>query len=355
MIEMKSPPRAFAWMAALFGLSSLTGCGGGQKQVPPPSNPPTLVDVIVVQPTQVNRQIEVNGEIVAGEYVELHPEVSGRLTYLNVPEGSNVAAGTVLARINDADLQAQLGKIQVQLKLAKQTEERLKKLLDVNGVNQADYDGALGQVQSLQADEEYTKAMLQKTVLMAPFSGTLGLRQVSPGAYVTPATTISTLQQVNVLKVDFSLPDTYGQSVKVGDTVAVTLGGLNTTRTFSAKISAIEPQLDRNTRNLLVRAILNTNDAHPGEFVKVGLGAAGSKTSFLIPTNSIIPEAMNKKVVTVKGGKAVFAAVKTGSRQDKNIEVTEGLQAGDTVVVDGVLFAKPGAPLKVRQVKTLQP
>lgn len=355
MIEMKSPVRAGAVMAAFMAMVSLLGCGGGQKQGPQAGNPPTTVDVVVVQPTQVSRRVEVNGEVVAGEYVELHPEVSGRLTYLNVPEGSNVAAGTVLARINDADLQAQLGKIQVQLKLAQQTEQRLKSLLDVNGVNQADYDGALGQVQSLQADEEYTKAMLQKTVLTAPFSGTLGLRQVSPGAYVTPATTISTLQQVNLLKVDFNLPDTYGQSVRVGDTVSVTLGGLNQTRQVSARISAIEPQLSRSTRNLKVRALLATTDAHPGEFVKVALGATGSTTSFLIPTNAIIPEAMNKKVVTVKGGKATFVAVKTGSRQDKNIEVTEGLQAGDTVVVDGVLFTKPGAPLKVREVKQIQP
>ena len=144
----------------------------------------------------VTNIIEANGTVIANESVELRPEVSGRLTYLNVPEGKQIAQGTVLARINSADLEAQLQKSKVQLELAQKTEERLRKLLDVQGINQSDYDAVVNQVNSLKADIAYTQTLIDKTVIRAPFSGTVGLRQVSPGAYVSPATIIATIQQL---------------------------------------------------------------------------------------------------------------------------------------------------------------
>ena len=112
----------------------------------------TIVDVIIAQPQTVTSRIEANGTVVANEYVDLHPEVAGRLTYLNVPEGSFVKQGTIIARIYDADLQAQLNKTKVLLDLAQITEERMRKLLKVNGINQSDYDVALNTVNGYKAD-----------------------------------------------------------------------------------------------------------------------------------------------------------------------------------------------------------
>jgi membrane fusion protein, multidrug efflux system len=339
------------------GLLLLQACGG--KSEPPKGAggsggqaPPVVVDVIVAKNSALSSSLEVNGEVSANEFVELHPEVSGRLTYLNVPEGANVAAGTVVARINDADLQAQVGKLNVQLDLARQNEGRLKKLLDLNGINQADYDGALGQVRSLEADMAYTQALIEKTVVRAPFAGRLGLRLVSPGAYVTPATTLASLQQVNQLKVDFSIPDAYSVALKPGDTVQVSTD-LSRGERFVARVTAVEPQVNRNTRNLKVRAVIEGHLANPGSFAKVYLGEGGGSVGILIPTNAIIPDAMRKKVVTVRGGKAVMVPVETGTRQSRLIEVRSGLKPGDSVVVDGVLFARPGAALQVRSVRDL--
>lgn len=339
---------------AIVGILLFAGCAG--KKEPPKAAggpPPTIVDVIVVGPSPVSSELEVNGEVTANEFVELHPEVSGRLTYLNVPEGGNIAQGTVVARINDADLQAQISKTKVQLELARQTEARLKKLLDVNGINQADYDAALNQVRSLEADIAYTEAMIEKTVVKAPFSGTLGLRQVSPGAYVTPATTIASLQQVQQLKVDFSVPEEFSEYVQKGDTVFVRTD-LGQAQRQSATVWAIEPQANRDTRNLKARAILAGDQANPGAFVKVYIARGNNVQSILIPSNAIIPDAMSKKVVLVKGGKATFVPVETGMRHDRLVEVTSGLSPGDSLVVDGVLFARPNAPLKVRSVKKLE-
>ncbi len=335
----------------MIGLASCSG-----KKEPPKAaggQPPTIVDVIVAQPKVLSADIEVNGEVLANEYVELHPEVSGRLVYLNVPEGANVGQGTIIARINDADLQAQLNKSKVQLALAQQNESRLKKLLDINGINQADYDIALGQVQALEADMVYTQALIDKTVIKTPFAGRLGLRLVSPGAYVTPATTIASLQQVQQLKIDFSIPEEYSLDIKPGDSVQVSTE-LSQGQRVTAIVSAVEPQLSSQTRNLKVRAILAGHQANPGSFAKVYLGFGGGKSGVMIPTNAIIPDAMSKKVVTVKGGKAVFVPVETGIRQDRLIEVKIGINPGDTVVVNGVLFTRPNAPVKVREVKQLE-
>lgn len=340
-------------LQVVIGIVVLFACNTKKPAPAINPNPPVMVDVIVAGESAVTGTLEVNGTVVANEFAELHPEVSGRITYLNVPEGSFVQQGTVLVRINDADLQAQLNKIKVQLELAQQTEQRLKKLLDINGVNQADYDAALNQVNSLKADIDYTSAMIDKTVLRAPFEGVLGLRQVSPGAYVTPTTIITTLQQVNKVKIDFTVPEDYSNSIKTGATVnVITPNDKNTT--MRARVIATEQSVDINTRNLKVRALLENGVANPGSFVKVILQTGAGSSSVMVPTQAIIPDAMNKKMVTVKNGKAVFVNIETGVRREGLVQVTKGLNAGDTVVVSGVLFARPDAPLKVRSVKQLQ-
>src|ERR1700733_1343535 len=187
------------------------------------ANQPTIVDVIVAAARPIDNKIEANGTVVANEYVELHPEISGRITYLNVPEGAHVAKGTVIARINDADLQATLEKSKVLLDLYQKTEERNKKLLDINGINQADYDLAINNVNGTKADINYTQAQIDKTIIRAPFDGVVGLRQVSPGAYVTSANIIATVQQLDKIKVDFTLPEQYSAVVRPGTLVDIEL------------------------------------------------------------------------------------------------------------------------------------
>ena len=163
-------------------------------------NAPVSVDVTILETQKVEKQIEVNGTVLASEYVELHPEVNGRLTFLQVPEGKLIKAGTIIARLNDADLQAQLLKAKVQLDLAIINEQRNKQLLAVKAINQSDYDVALQQVKSIQADIAFTQSLIDKTVIKAPFTGQIGLRQVSVGAYINTATTIATLQSLDKLK-----------------------------------------------------------------------------------------------------------------------------------------------------------
>jgi membrane fusion protein (multidrug efflux system) len=314
---------------------------------------PTTVDVIIAKDEKISDRVEVNGTVVANEFAELRPEVSGLLTYLNVPEGQTIQKGTVVARINSADLEAQVSRSNVQLQLAEATEQRIKKLLDINGINQADYDAAVNQVNTLKADILYTQALIAKTVVKAPFTGVVGLRQVSAGSYVTPNNIIATLQQLSNLRIDFTIPEVYQKYVIKGRNVDIKIDQTSD-QTQTARIIAIEPQVNQSTRNITVRAVLNSGSTSPGSFVKVYLNSDAEKLSILVPANSIIPESKSKKVVTVKNGKAAYVTIETGSRQEDYVEVLKGLTPGDTVVVSGVLFTKPDAPLKVRSVRSLK-
>ncbi|MEN9685511.1 MAG: hypothetical protein RLZZ28_1297 [Bacteroidota bacterium] len=340
------------------GLLLLTACK--EKKEAPKQNdakqatPPVPVDVIIAGLQDIHNSVEVNGTVVANEYVELHSEVSGRLTYLNVPEGSFIKQGTVIAKINDAELQAQLNKSKVALELATKNEERLRKLLAVSYVNQADYDVALNAVNGYKADIAYAQSLIDKTVIKAPFSGVMGLKQVSQGAYLAPSNIIATLQQVDKVKIDFTIPEEYSKMIQKGGTVDVLLDTRQNNKR-KAVIVATEPQVTLNTRNLKVRALLQDGTANPGAFVKVMVSSGKSQQqAIMIPTNSIIPDDKNKIVIVVKNGKAAFTNVETGFRQTNNVEIIKGLKVGDTVAVTGVLFAKPKAALKIKTVKTLE-
>lgn len=315
-------------------------------------NPPVVVDIIIAQKEPISNIIEANGTVIASEQVELRPEVNGRLIYLNIPEGKLIAKGTVVARINDADLQAQVSKSKVELALAEKTLERLKQLLDINGLNQADYDAALNQANSLKADIVYTQALIDKTIVRAPFSGVAGLRLVSPGAYVTPATVIASLQQTNELKIDFTLPEMYSNAIKTGSIVNVQVDALTKER-GRAIILATEPGANTDTRNIKVRALLKGANVNPGAFVKIYIDAGKERFSVKVPTNCIIPDDKNNQVILVKNGKASFVNIQTGVREANIVEVTKGIDVGDSIVVTGVLFARPDAKLKVREVKKI--
>jgi len=335
-------------LGLLIIVSTIVSCNSNAKdKTAPKEKPPVQVDIFIAGNTDFSSDIEVNGTVLSDEMIELHPEVGGRLTYLNIPDGARVAKGTILAKINDADLQAQLQQQKVQLDLAEKNEKRLRTLLAVNGVDQATYDAALSQVNLYQANINVLLAQIDKTVIRAPFAGQLGLRLVSEGAYVTPATVIGTLQETDKIKIDFSVPESYANLVKTGKTISVK--ATNSDKEMKATISAVEPQINTSTRDIMVRARLNNGIISPGAFVKVFLNE--KMKGIVVPTNAIIPDALSNQVVVVKNGKAVFQNVETGIRNSDIVEITKGLQIGDCVVVSGVLYVRPNGKVAVKKVR----
>jgi membrane fusion protein, multidrug efflux system len=307
------------------------------------------VDVLVAGENDFSSDVEVNGTVLSEEMVSLYPETSGRITFLNLPDGAFVSAGTVLAKINDADLQAQLEQQNVALALAEKTEARLKQLLAVNGIDQATYDAALSEVDTRKANIKVLNAQIDKTVVKAPFSGKLGLRQVSVGAYVTTQTLLGTLQQTEKIKIDFTVPETYEILIKTGDTVNVETN--SDEEILKAVITASESQINTDTRNIKVRAYLVCGSALPGTFVKVTLNKVSN--AIIVPSNALIPEAKSNQLILVKNGKAVFTDVETGAKTDDFVEIKSGITTGDSIIVSGVLFVRAGSKISVNSVKTI--
>jgi len=342
------------WFLYIGLLIAFAACNSKTNKDPSKnkSGGPVTIDVSLARLQEFSNAVEANGTVLANEFVELKPEISGRIVVLNIQEGRQVAEGTLLVKLFDDDLQAQLKKYKAQLEIAVQNEQRLKSLLSVNGLNQQEYDQALTQVHNIQADIDYTIAQIRKTEIRAPFSGTIGLRSVSKGAYVSPQSIIASLQQTGILKIDFVIPELYASMIEMGKEVKVIADNPNTA--FKAKIVAKEPQINTATRNIRVRAVLqdNSGSLHPGAFVKIMLDAGNNQKAILVPTNCIIPDTRNMKIVLIKGGKARFTVVETGYRNEEKVEILSGMEQGDTFAINGILFLKPDADVIIRNVKS---
>lgn len=312
--------------------------------------PASKVEGFVVTPTVLSQDIEMPGSLMAAEETELHPEVSGRVTGIYFTEGSNVGQGAMLVKLYDGDLQAQLAKLRVQLKVAKETLERYEALLKIGGVSVQEIEMYKLSVNNIQADMSIVQANIARTSLRAPFSGKLGLRNISIGAYVTPATTISTLRKLSQLKMEFTVPEKYGVGMKPGGLVQ--FGMESNEKTYAARIIATENNIAEETRSLKVRAVVTNADAQliAGAFVKVKIALGENNAALMIPSQAVIPKARNKQVFVYRDGIASVETVTTGMRDSSMVEITSGLKAGDTVLITGLLTTKPGAKVIINKV-----
>ena len=304
----------------------------------------------VVKQSVLSEQISASGTIVPAEETELHPEYSGRVVTLNLPEGAAVKKGALLLKIYDEDLKTQLQKLETQLKQAQITEKRLSDLIAVKGVSQQEYDLAALAVQTIKSDMELLRINIAKTELRAPYDGVLGLRRISVGAYVSPATAITTIRSSGAMKLDFNIPEKYSHLIRKGQQIHFRQDGSEQDRT--ATVIATEQSIDPNSRNLLVRAtVRDSKGLLPGNYVSFDLAIGRNQQALLIPSEAIIPQARDKQVIVSKGGKASFVTVKTGVRQAGMVEITDGIQVGDTVCTTGVLFLRPNAVINFSEVE----
>lgn len=303
-----------------------------------------------MQTQTISETLEVPGTIVAEDATEIHPEVSGRIVRLNLREGAYVSKGAVLAKLYDGDLQAQKRKLQVQLQIAQQTLARQEQLVKIGGISKEDFAAAGLQVSNLRADLDIINTAIAKTVIRVPFSGKLGLKAISTGAYVTPQSIIATIQKTSDLKIDFSLPEKYANQIRNGQFVNFTIEGSE--RAYSAVISATQSGIEQTTRSLMVRASVRGETAGltPGNFAKVTLRFEPNPNALMIPSQAIIPQARGKKVVVYRNGQANFVDVETGVRDSALVQITEGLNKGDTVVITGLLSVKPDSKITVSKV-----
>jgi membrane fusion protein (multidrug efflux system) len=308
---------------------------------------PLSVEALVVQPSSVSDVIEVAGNILPFELTEIRPEISGRIVSINFKEGSFVEKNTLLAKLFDQDLQAQLNKLKVQLQIAEKTEEREKELLKISGISQQDYDLSLLQVNNIKADIELIKVNIGKTEIKAPYSGRIGLRNISLGA----TNLITSISQVDLKKISFSVPEKYSSEIKAGMKVDFNIEGNE--YTYSATVLASETIIESQTRNLRILATVGDqkNNLVPGSFAKVKLTLGKNESAVNIPSQAVIPSARSKQVVIYKNGSPQFVDITTGIRTADNVQVKSGLSVGDTVITTGLLFIRKDSKLKLSKVQ----
>ncbi len=337
----------------LFPILLIGGCKSG-KNGPPGrqsgmAGAKVSVDAIVIRPQLLDNKIFTTGTFLANEEVELRPEISGRVAGISFAEGSRVKKGDVLLRINDRELRAQLKRKEFEEKEASDKEARMRRLFELKGISQEEYDMAANALGMIKAEKEIIASQAAKTEIVAPFDGMVGLRYVSEGSYVTSNMLVATMQDVDPIKVEFSVPEKYARQMKQGNEITVQAGDSQ----YRGSVYAVEAKIDPATRTMKARAKIPNpkGDLIPGSFAKVDITLEQLPNAIVIPTESVIPEMSGEKVFICVDGKVRSVRVKTGIRTETGVQIVEGLNPQDTLVVSGLLQLTDD---KAVQIKNLQ-
>jgi membrane fusion protein, multidrug efflux system len=328
----------------LFGDKSKTQVQGpvGGSKLP--------VDVVVIKVGKLDNKLVITGSVLPNESLELSSETSGKITGLYFKEGNKVKKGEVLLQINDVEIRAELEKQKNNRKLNEDNEFRQRKLLEKDAISQEEYDNALNRLNITLSDIKVLEAQLEKSRITAPFDGTIGLRSVSEGAYITPGSVVATLYNISPAKIEFAIPGRYSTQVSQGKIIRFTIE--NDLKVYEGKVYALEPRIDPATRTLKLRALADNSSGTllPGQFVKVELILQTSDNAILVPTEAVIPEQGGKKVYVLENGNAKEVKIETGIRSNTELEVLSGLKAGDTLITTGILQLRPGIAVEVAKV-----
>jgi membrane fusion protein (multidrug efflux system) len=307
-------------------------------------------DAVAVKPSIVRATIPAVGTLVANESVQITGELSRRLVKVFVKEGAEVKKGDILFKLDDADLQAELARLRIRRKLAEGIATRQQKLLEGGLLSQENFDRGSADVNLIDAEMTVLSVNLAKTQIRAPFSGKVGLRRASEGAWITPSTPIITLQDTSKIKIDFPLPERYAAAVTVGQKFSFRTAGID--EAFEGTVVVLEPQIDTTTRSLLVRG--HTDNPHgklvPGSFASIDVPLKETADGILIPARAIIPSMGGHGVFVARGDIAQFRQVEIGLRTDTDVQILSGLAPGDIVLLSNLLRIRDGSPVKVQLV-----
>jgi len=308
------------------------------------------VEVMVIKPRSFVESITVTGTILPDEKVELRSETNGKIKGIFFEEGSFVEKGKLLVKIIDDEFQAQLKKLKLQKSIYTDDELRKRELLKINAVSKEEYDIALNKLNTLIAEIELIEAQIAKTEIIAPFSGIIGLRQISPGGYVSPSTFIANLQKISPAKIEFNIPEKFASIIKLNSEIEFTSSNSNIIH--KARIYAFDAGVDELDRTLKIRAINpNTNNILiPGSLANIKLNVSMNDSALLVPTDALVPEIKGHKLYVLRNGLIDETFVKTGARNETEIEITEGIAIGDTILVSGILQARKGNFVNIRNV-----
>lgn len=313
------------------------GPGGRQQQ-------PLKVSAVQAVAAPFTERVSATGTLRAEEGVELQAETGGRVRSINFTEGARVRKGALLIKLTDDDLQAMLVRASSRLNLAVQRRSRIEKLFQDGVANREDYDTAINEMAVQEAEVGVIRAQIAKTEIRAPFDGIVGLRFISEGAFVNANARMATLQAVDRLKLDFSVPERFAERVTPGTVVEFSAGGR---AKRPGTVSAVEPRLDAGTRTLTARALIPNPDGllRPGGFVSVDVTLETFPDAIVLPSVAVVPGPTERSVFVVSDGKAVRRAVQTGTRTESAVHIVSGVRPGDLVITSGLQQMRQGLPV----------
>ena len=309
------------------------------------------VRAVRIEKQDLSDKLYVSGSLLPDEEVDLTFETSGKITEIHFNEGSFVKKGQLLAKINDAPLQAQLKKLEVQLKLHQDRLYRQNALLEKEAVSKEAFQEAEPALATLKAEIELIKANIAQTELRAPFDGVVGLRNMSQGSYASLSTPVAKLTKVNPLKVEFNVPEKYAGILQEGASLTFTLEGDLSER--NARVYALDSRVDDETRTFRVRAHYDNSNRKliPGRYVNISLATSQYNNTLAVPSEAIISEMGIDKVFLYKNGTATPAVIKKGIRTADKVQVLSGLNIGDTVITSGTMQIRTGQKVTLDEVK----
>lgn len=344
------------------------------KAIKGQANPSQTVSTIVARVSTWQPTVEALGSFSASQQAALSAEVSGRVTAIHFDSGQTVRTGELLVELDRAPLVAQLAQLEAQAALAATTLKRDEAQLAVQAISQSAVDADKATLKSTQAQVAAQKALIAQKTIRAPFSGQLGIRQVNLGQYLAPGTAVVTLQALDPMEVDFTVPQSQIDLVHVGMKAEVETSAVPG-RTFHATVTAIEPQIDPATRNLKVRARLPNpkNTLLPGVFATVRIGQGQPAQYVTLPNAAVTYNPYGTTVFIVTdsdkgaggkgaGGKGADGKsgltveqrfITTGPTRGDQVAVLKGVKAGETVVTAGQLKLRNGSPITVNN--SIQP
>ena len=288
------------------------------------------------------------GSLRSDESVQIAAEIAGRVETINFVEGGDVNAGDVLVRLDDDLAEAEVADAKARFELAEANNQRARKLAKSGSVTEKAVDEAATSLETSRAALELQRVRLARHVIKAPFSGRVGIRRVSPGSYIAAGTAIVNLEKIDVLKVDFKLPEVFLAAVVVGQTVDVQVDAMPG-RSFAGTIYAIDPQVDVNGRAIALRARLPNADLalRPGLFARVLVKGKEARDVVLVPESAIVARGGESFVFRIAGNIATEVRITLGERRGAEVEVLSGLKADEVVVTAGQLKLRSGAAVEV--------
>jgi membrane fusion protein, multidrug efflux system len=329
-------------LAAGLLMASSTSLAEDAKEMTVP------VEAAEVVAAPLSEQVTAVGTILSDEAVTISSEIPGRLKEIHFQEGQPVEKGAPLFTLDASVYQAQLADAEAKLKLAEQTNKRTSQLFSNKYATAQSADEAASNLAVSTASVELARVQLEKTRIVAPFSGIVGLRHVSVGEYITAGLALVNLEAIDPVKADFRVPEKFLPAIKVGQTIRIKVDAFPGDK-FEGKVYAIDPRIDVAGRSLLIRAVVPNTDQRlrPGLFARVTVLLKLKEDALSIPEQAIVPQGDSQFVFKIVDGKAKLTKVVIGTRREGRVEIVEGLSAGDRVVTAGQLKIRDGSAVSI--------